>query len=382
MGNMVTIYTKFPQARFHELTAPEGKVIFVPVVGIDDSTESQAASSRGALPEVDRSHPSGSFFICKTMTTGKGQFTAAVAANIPLCREHYRLVLTLPRFAATRAGQFIQIECAPEISDPAGEDLQWPDGAWPEAHGAELREPVALLRRPFSLAGRRDLPGRVELDIIHREVGLGSRWLAALRPGDAVEILGPLGNAFELPPAGHTAVLVGGGVGIPPMIYLASQLADRPAVALAGALCRDLLPLRITADPMSGACAAAPIVAEFAKFGIPTLLATDDGSCGFSGYVTAALEAYLDQHASPDVTIYTCGPELMMKRVAAIAVGRGIACQVAVERAMACGMGTCQSCCIRVKKPDPAKPPLIGQDWCYRLACTDGPIFAADQLLW
>jgi dihydroorotate dehydrogenase electron transfer subunit len=382
MGKMFTISTKLSEARLRELTAPGGKVIFVPVAGNGDSTESQAASSRGALPEVDRSHPSGSFFICKTMTTGTGQFTAAVAANIPLCREHYRLILTLPRFASTRAGQFIQIDCCPEISDSTANDLPWRDGAWPEARGAELREPLALLRRPFSLAGRRDLPGRVELDIIHREIGLGSRWLAALRPGDAVEILGPLGNAFQLPPAGHTAVLVGGGVGIPPMIYLASQLADRPAVALAGALCRDLLPLKITSDPVPGDCAAAPIVEEFAKFGIPTVLSTDDGSCGFSGYVTAALEAYLDHHAPPVVTIYTCGPELMMKRVAAIAIGRGLQCQVAVERAMACGMGTCQSCCIRVKKSDPSQPPLIGQDWCYRLACTDGPIFAADSLLW
>ena len=65
----------------------------------------------------------------------------------------------------------------------------------------------------------------------------------------------------------------------------------------------------------------------------------------------------------------------MMKRVAEIAAARGIDCQVAVERAMACGMGTCQSCCIRVKKPDPMQPPLVGKDWCYRLACTDGPVF-------
>ena len=72
----------------------------------------------------------------------------------------------------------------------------------------------------------------------------------------------------------------------------------------------------------------------------------------------------------------------MMKRVAEIARARGLECQVAVERAMACGMGTCQSCCIRVRKPDPSKPPLAGQNWCWRLACTDGPIFRAADLLW
>ncbi|HTL31091.1 MAG TPA: hypothetical protein VL282_17805, partial [Tepidisphaeraceae bacterium] len=80
--------------------------------------------------------------------------------------------------------------------------------------------------------------------------------------------------------------------------------------------------------------------------------------------------------------IYTCGPEPMMKRVADIALARNIPCQIAVERAMACGMGTCQSCCIKVKKPDPKQPPLVGKDWCYRLACTDGPVFMAADLLW
>jgi hypothetical protein len=85
---------------------------------------------------------------------------------------------------------------------------------------------------------------------------------------------------------------------------------------------------------------------------------------------------------NPSVTIYTCGPEPMMKRVADIALRRGLACQIAVERAMACGMGTCQSCCIKVRKPDPSEPPLAGSDWCWRLACTDGPVFHARDLLW
>ena len=85
---------------------------------------------------------------------------------------------------------------------------------------------------------------------------------------------------------------------------------------------------------------------------------------------------------NPRPIIYTCGPEPMMRRVADIAAARGIECQVAVERAMACGMGTCQSCCIKVRKPDPAKVPLPGKEWCYRLACTDGPVFRGTDLLW
>jgi dihydroorotate dehydrogenase electron transfer subunit len=183
------------------------------------------------------------------------------------------------------------------------------------------------------------------------------------------------------------AILVGGGVGIPPMIYLAQRMAGRNAVAFAGALSRDLLPLTILPDaPLPGADSIAPIacIGEFADHGIPSTISTDDGSYGFRGYVTQALEAFLDnakEQSLPPI-IYTCGPEGMMKRVADIAARRGLECQIAVERAMACGMGTCQSCCIRVKKPDPAKPPLPGRDWCYRLACTDGPIFLGSNLLW
>ena len=128
-------------------------------------------------------------------------------------------------------------------------------------------------------------------------------------------------------------------------------------------------------------------IGEFARHGIPALITTDDGSFGFRGLVTQALERYLDRHVATRATrakaiVYTCGPEPMMKRVAEIAGARGIECQVAVERAMACGMGTCQSCCIRVRKPDASKPPLVGKDWCYRLACTDGPVFRGVDLLW
>lgn len=318
---------------------------------------------------------------------GANQFIAKVVGNVRLCRDHYRLVLNAPGFPATRPGQFIQISCRdaaqPEIDY---REIDWVPGGRVEIGDADLQEPLATLRRPFSLAGRHG----GEIDIIHRVVGLGTQFMAELRPGDEVSVLGPLGNAFVLPKADEYAVLVGGGVGIPPMIYLASELANRPAIVFAGALSRDLMPLTIGS--------AAYEVGEFWPHRIPAVLCTDDGSLGFRGYVTQALEEFLDRGPSDELgdelrrkvgdcsalkpVIYTCGPELMMKRVAEIALSRRISCQVAVERAMACGMGTCQSCCIRVRKPDPALPPLPGSEWCYRLTCTDGPIFSAAQLLW
>jgi len=208
--------------------------------------------------------------------------------------------------------------------------------------------------------------------------------MARLKEGDEVFILGPLGNQFQMPASSGQAILVGGGVGIPPMIYLAEALARRKAVAFCGALSRDLLPLTITGEAASGELVEArPVIEEFSRHGIPSVVSTDDGSFGFRGFVTQALEKYLDARAAgAGATIYTCGPEPMMKRVGEIAAGRRIECQIAVERAMACGMGTCQSCCIRVRKADASKPPLVGRDWCYRLACTDGPVFRGADLLW
>jgi dihydroorotate dehydrogenase electron transfer subunit len=315
----------------------------------------------------------------------RNQFVASVAANLPLCTEHYRLVLRLPEFPATQPGQFIQIACRNLDEDESREqacEVEWRPGMALDVCVADLVAPMALLRRPFSLAGRRDMPdGCVELDIIHRVVGVGTDWLSRLRADDAVHILGPLGNTFRLPSPQQTAVLVGGGVGIPPMLYLAESLAGRRAVAFCGALRRDLLPLTITADA-SPAGDPTLSIEEFARHEIPAVITTDDGSFGFRGFVTQALERYLDAHRDAAPVIYTCGPELMMKRVADIAAARGVECQIAVERAMACGMGTCQSCCIKVRKPDPSKPPLPGSDWCYRLACTDGPVFLGKDLLW
>jgi dihydroorotate dehydrogenase electron transfer subunit len=316
--------------------------------------------------------------------SSRGSFIAVVRANIPLCREHFRLVLELENFPPTSPGQFVQLSCRDLRLIAQGEqELEWVDDVRPQAEGYELSQPVATLRRPFSLAGRRDRGSRTEIDIIHRVVGIGTDFLSHLKEGDEVGVLGPLGNKFALPTDDQEAILVGGGVGIPPMLYLAEKLAARKATAFAGALTRDLLPLTIVDAEGRGPDDIRPLsdIAEFAKHGVRSVITTDDGSYGFRGFVTQAVEKYLDE-SKPNAVIYTCGPEPMMKRVADIALARNIPCQIAVERAMACGMGTCQSCCIRVKKPDPNQPPLVGKEWCYRLACTDGPVFQAADLLW
>jgi dihydroorotate dehydrogenase electron transfer subunit len=325
-------------------------------------------------------------------TPTRSQFDTIVLENRFLCREHYKLVLVAAgSFPKTQPGQFVQLACRDTTVDYSPErELDWREGHPLGPAGAELMAPLAYLRRPFSLAGRSDHVDGAHLEVIHRVVGVGTDWLSRLKPGDYVDVLGPLGNTFRPPGPDEVALLVGGGVGIPPMLYLAAAIAGRKAVAFSGALTRDLLPMTITDDASPpGPTSIEPLynIAEFARHGIPAVITTDDGSYGFRGFVTQALEQYLSslrtQDAGLRTVIYTCGPEPMMKRVADIAAAHNIECQVAVERAMACGMGTCQSCCIRLRRDLKRDgQAFAGKDWIYKLACTDGPVFLGKDLLW
>jgi dihydroorotate dehydrogenase electron transfer subunit len=332
--------------------------------------------------------------------SSSAQIDAAVVANTKLCDEHYRLTLDVSGLPESFAGQFVQVLCR-DVHDPLFDntfdagfasdvEMDWTPGQKLELANDDLHERHALLRRPFSIAGRRGN----HIDLIQRTVGPGTNYLAGLKPGDVVSVIGPLGNRFKLPPAGGIALFVGGGVGIPPMIYLSQVLRsanqNHKSVAFCGATTRRLLALTVTNNaPAPKIDAIDPLynIAEFDQFGTPAVITTDDGSFGYKGFVTDALAQYLDRYITDNAdrmrtVIYTCGPEGMMKRVQEIAARRSVACQIAVERAMACGMGTCQSCCVRIKKPDPSKPPLAGKEWCYRLACTDGPVFTGDELMW
>ena len=277
-------------------------------------------------------------------------------------------------FPPTEPGQFIQLNCRDSAED-AGQvcvEHEWEEARWPSITEADLIGREAFLRRPFSLAGRFDRDDGVVLRVIHRVVGVGTDWLSNLTVGEPVDLIGPLGNRFPMP-ANGSAILVGGGVGIPPMLYLAQHWSSMHLIAFCGVTTLPLLPLTVT-DQSDDSIIPSERIAEFAEFNVPSIVATDDGSFGFHGLVTAALDRYLtSMPAGPSPTLYTCGPEPMMKRVAAIAVERGLHCFVAVERAMACGMGTCQSCVIRLRNDE---------QWRYALSCTEGPIFAASDLLW
>ncbi|MFA6135413.1 MAG: dihydroorotate dehydrogenase electron transfer subunit [Phycisphaerae bacterium] len=311
----------------------------------------------------------------------RGIFTAAIVSNQNFCQGHYRMVVSLDRFPATLPGQFVQILCRRPGPQVSLQETDWPQGRLPDCHQAELTGVEPLLRRPISLAGREDRPdGRVELTIIYRVGGTGTAWLSSVEPDDELSLIGPLGNGFPICPDAPVAALVGGGVGIPPLMYLGRHLATvgREVAAFCGARTKGLLPLTV----IPSACVdpegtPSPCVAEFAAHGVSAALCTDDGSAGLRGFVSTAFERWLDaKNLSPgQLIVYSCGPEHMMQAVARICQARGIPCYLALERHMACGMGTCQSCAVKIAADN-------DRGWAFKLCCTDGPVFDARQVLW
>lgn len=290
----------------------------------------------------------------------KGVFVGRVVSNELVCRGHWRFEAEFDDFPPALPGQFVQILCA----DPLEEN----------------RSGGAFLRRPFSIGGLRRKGNLALVSITHRILGVGTRWLSQLAPGDEVSFLGPLGRPFTIDPARPVALLVGGGIGLPPLIWLAESLnrAGKRTVAFAGARTAEMLPLtRIPKVEISG---ARPAMAfrEFAEHQVPVVVTTDDGSLGAPGLVVEHFERYLETLDSPAAcaAVYTCGPERMMAAVTEVCEKRSVACQVCLERMMACGMGTCQSCVVRTRDADDP------EGWSYRLCCTDGPVFDGRVLLW
>lgn len=295
-------------------------------------------------------------------TKKRGAFTARVLVNERICDEHFRLTLGVDNFPPSRPGQFVQLQCRRPGQQAGAGEVEWTDAKPPKFTQEELVKVEPLLRRPLSLASRRD----GELDIIYRTVGTGTCWLSGVETGEELSVLGPLGNAFEISTEKPFVALVGGGVGIPPMLYLSEALAaaGKKIIAFNGARTSSLLPLEF-------------ISRQYATHDVEVSIATDDGSLGFFGLISEPFECWLDGQSDTrrDVVVYTCGPEPMMRAIAEICIERDVECHVSLERYMACGMGTCQSCVVKIRDNSE-------QGWTYQLCCKDGPVFEADRVIW
>ncbi|WP_044937119.1 dihydroorotate dehydrogenase electron transfer subunit [Pseudobutyrivibrio sp. LB2011] len=205
-----------------------------------------------------------------------------------------------------------------------------------------------LLPRPISICEINELKNT--LRVVFRVVGEGTAEFSKLAVGDEVEILGPLGNGFPL--EGEKAIVVGGGIGVPPMLELAKQLKGS-VTAVMGYRNDDLF-----------------LADEFIDAAADVIIATDDGSVGVHGTVVDAMK---ENELTADV-IYACGPKPMLRGVAQYALEKGIKCYVSMEERMACGVGACLGCVCQSKEVDDHSHVKN------KRVCKDGPVFLSTEV--
>lgn len=214
-----------------------------------------------------------------------------------------------------------------------------------------------ILRRPFSLYAADANKGT--LDILYQAVGGGSTYMTSLACGREVDIIGPVGNTWTFPDATQRALLIGGGVGAAPLYMLAEKMiASRVVVdTVIGAQTKDALVCHERYDALMSTCGTNSS---------STRCSTDDGSFGYAGFCTGLVKDLLEKNHYDYAAI--CGPEPMMKNVLGLFEGLDTACQISMEKRMACGIGACLSCIVETTDG-------------LKRACVDGPIFDASKVV-
>ena len=270
---------------------------------------------------------------------------AKILSNKKIGDSYYKMTLDAPYIAKTaNPGQFVQVRCSDEL-DP-------------------------LLRRPFSIHRVNGEGCRVKgIEVLYEVVGKGTEILAKKEIGESVDVLGPLGNGFTLPDSTlhppPSTLLVAGGIGVAPLVFLAERLAKKPTV-LIGARTKDLI-----------LCEK-----DFKDIGAEVHIATDDGSRGHKGFVSELLGTrdkgpFDFTQGRQGTRVYACGPKPMLKSIAAICRKKKLTCEVSLEETMACGVGACLGCAVEIKGQGTRDK---GQGC--RLVCKDGPVFNAETLIW
>ncbi|TAN61851.1 dihydroorotate dehydrogenase electron transfer subunit [bacterium] len=272
------------------------------------------------------------------------QVNARLLYNKRIKKNCHEMALSAPQIAKSALpGQFINIKVT--------------DGLEP------------LLRRPFSI---HQIYRQDGIKILYEAIGKGSKALARRKSGESLDVIGPLGNGFKLgrgPGAGgRRHVLVAGGMGTAPLVFLAERLAEaknqKPktkTLVLLGARTKDDI-----------LCEK-----EFKELGCEVRIATDDGSRGFKGYVSELLKDELNAIRYPLSAIYACGPTPMLKEISRISQEYDIPAQISLEAHMACGIGACMGCVIKT-----ARNALRATEYEYKRVCKEGPVFEASRVIW
>jgi dihydroorotate dehydrogenase electron transfer subunit len=261
--------------------------------------------------------------------------------------SQYLLRVHAPACARTaRAGQFAHLQC----------------------------DPMLAMRRPLSIM--RAHPQQEWVEFLYKAIGQGTSLLSQRKVGDSISLLGPIGEPFRPDPARSRALLLGGGVGIPPMVFLAEELKRR-ATPLPFVLMGSEVPFPFQPRPSQilmpgipdGVIASMPLLEDW---GIPSRLASLQGYAGcYEGFITDLARCWLDNLTPAkrmEVEVFACGPHPMLEATAKLAAEYGLPCQVSLEEFMACAVGGCAGCVVEVK---------TGQGPAMKRVCVDGPVFDA-----
>jgi dihydroorotate dehydrogenase electron transfer subunit len=283
---------------------------------------------------------------CTSYADHASQCEVRVIENVQLARETFRIRFSCPEIAARiLPGQFIMIRLA-QGNDP-------------------------LLGRPFALYDvLPDAKGKSDtLDIVYLVVGKMTSRLSELQSGAKLEVWGPLGNGFPAEATEHL-IMVAGGIGQTPFLtlakeYLGVQGFGDPPRSVEQAKKVSLCYGAKSAEYLAG-------LADFENLGVELWISTDDGSKGHHGLVTELIAATANS-ANNACRLVCCGPEPMLEATAKIAEKLSIPCQVSMENAMACGIGICFSCAVKIRDTDGG--------WDYRRTCVEGPVFDANDVL-
>ncbi len=220
-----------------------------------------------------------------------------------------------------------------------------------------------LLRRPLSI--HRIDKEKGEIFILFQIMGEGTKLLADRTIGDNLDIMGPIGNGFNIYPESKKIVIIGGGIGVAPLLALCEESIrqGKEVRVLIGALKKEL------------------VIREenFKILGAKVDVATDDGSYKYKGLVTNLLEETIIKKGWLPDQIFACGPKPMLRKIVEISLDNHIDCQVSLEERMACGIGACLGCVCKIKTRD-KKEDEVKYD--YKRVCVDGPIFEGSEVVW
>jgi len=212
---------------------------------------------------------------------------------------------------------------------------------------------AAVLRRPFSVFDARD----GALSILYKDAGHGTAVLKGAAPGETVSLIGPLGRGFPAECGGRMPVLVAGGYGMAALHLLARALPRRGIAFFGGKTADDVL-----------------CVDEFEALGWPVRIATEDGSLGERGLVTAPLDEWMKKPPREGVELFACGPMGMLRAIGERAIAGGWKAWLSLDRHMGCGVGACLTCVQKIHAPDGG--------WTWQRVCREGPVFESREIVW